>query len=290
MNRFAWTIGFGAASAIGLMPAVLVEAQARPQLAITELWPGGLPGEEATSDWLEVTNVGDSVFDAWSTIRAREGVIAETLPEGLAVSGGVFVGVGALAPGESAVFLTAYDAEFFDAWSPSAPRVFNPAGFDEAGEAFVATWGPGVGGLRLGAIDDSSTGEPWQGFSGGGETVSIYAADDGTTFETGVITLLDAVTYPASDPASWAFAPEPTAESTPRTGSLSEVGVGGAFVGVNPANGFLNPALTVGQPPIGSPGVVPEPAAALLLASSLLFRRPSNALASMTPPLRRLRP
>lgn len=258
-----------AAALLGIAFVVTASAHAHPQLAITELWPGGLDGEESTSDWIEITNVGDTAFDAWPTVQMREDVIPATLPDGIPLAGGVFVGVDVLLPGESAVFLTAYDAEFFDAWSPDAPRVFKPADFDKAAEAFRATWGLGVDDIKLGALNNSNTGQPWEGLSRDGEAVSLYALDGGTNVVTGQVTLLDAAEFPQSDPASWVFEPTPTDQPTPRLGTLSVAGIQGAFTGVNPANGFLLPAVTLGPPPVGSPGVVPEPAATTLLALGL---------------------
>ncbi|MEM1026887.1 MAG: hypothetical protein AAGJ38_02285 [Planctomycetota bacterium] len=251
-----------------------------PQLAITEVWPGGLDGEEATADWIEVTNVGDTPFDAWPTIRMREGLLREGLPDGIALSGGVFSDVGALAPGASAVFLTAYDADSFDAWSPAAPRIFNPANFNEAAAAFGATWGPAVTGIQLGALD-ASFGGPWEGLSRDGEPLALYLADDGTNFVTGGVTLLDAIDFGPSNRAGYKFAPTPTSDPVLRAGSLATLGVDGAFEGVGPANGGIVPNLFQGLPPIGSPGVVPEPAAAmnfLALLLALPYRRRLIAL------------
>ncbi|MEM9752581.1 MAG: hypothetical protein AAF916_04270 [Planctomycetota bacterium] len=249
-------------------------AQALPRLAITEVWPGGLDGEEATADWIEITNFGDTPFDAWSTIRMREGRLREALPDGITVSGGVFNGVGSLAPGASAVFLTAYDADTFDAWSPAAPRIFNPANFDEAAAAFDATWGPSVADLQLGALD-ASFGGPGEGLSRDGEPLALYLADDGVNFVTGGLTQLDAVDFGPSDRASYQFDATPTSEPTDRIGTRSVLGVDGAFEGVGPANGGLTPAFFEGLPPIGSPGVVPEPASAAagLLALTLALPR-----------------
>ncbi|MEM1097276.1 MAG: hypothetical protein AAGH92_00675 [Planctomycetota bacterium] len=276
----ALLVAIAASVGIGTTWASAQAASAsQPQLTITEVWPGGLDGEEATADWIEITNVGNTPFDAWPTIRMREGRLREGLPDGIAVSGGVFNGVGSLDPGGSAVFLTAYDADTFDAWSPNAPRIFNPVDFDEAAAAFNATWGSAVADIQLGALD-ASFGGSWSGLSRDGESLALYLADDGVNFVTGGLTQLDAVDFGPSDRASYQFAATPTSTALDRIGTLSSPGIDGAFEGVGPANGGFVGGLFQGPPPIGSPGVVPEPAASalLLLGASLIPGRRSTPL------------
>ncbi len=250
-----------------LMPLCLVAtASARSQAvaAITEIWPGGLPGEEATVDWVEVTNLGDTPFNAFDELLLRSGDIPDGVPDGIPVPGGMFRGVAALAPGASAVFLTDYEA---DAYDPLTHTFYNAADPNEAIAAFRAVWGSSVDGLEVGYLE-ATFGGPWDGLDQDGETVYLFR---GQPFETGSVALLDVAGYPSSDRASWTF-PNPTID----TGDLSETGVDGAFEGELPANAVNANGVPVdiGLPPIGSPGVyVPEPATLSMGLAALGCRR-----------------
>ena len=242
------------------MASLFAAATVSAQVAVTEVWPGGLPGEESTADWIEITNLGPTDFSAFDELLFRTNGIPSTVPDGIAVPGGIFEGVASLAPGESAVFLTAYDA---DAYDPLTQTFYNAATAAEAIDAFRAVWGSAVDAVQVGYIE-ATFGGPGDGLDQNGETVFLF---QGTLFETGSVTLIDQATYPQSNLASWEFEGPASV-----FGALSVSGVAGAFTGVLPAN--AQPGPIEGLPPVGSPGVfVPEPVSAVALAPLLIALR-----------------
>ncbi len=223
------------------------------QLAVTEVWPGGLLGEESTSDWIEVTNLGATPFTGFDRVLLRTTEIPANAPTGIPVPGATFEGVASLAPGESAVFMTDYDA---DAYDPINQTFYNSADASEAIAAFRTIWGAAVDTVQVGFLE-ATFGGPGDGLDQNGESVFLY---EGTPFETGAMVLIDEAGYPNSNRASWEFNDPASA-----TGNLSVVGVNGAFEGVLPANAVPGVPPAEGLPPIGSPGVfVPEPSFALM--------------------------
>jgi hypothetical protein len=223
---------------------------ASAELRITEVWPGGLDGDENTSDWIEVTNFGTSAINNLSDYHFRNSPVPEGVPAGLPLQGGQFTGVTSLDPGESAVFLVAWEAVLG----------FNPSPtLSESIDAFEAMWGVTAGvDLKLGYMLDAD-GEGGPGLSREGDSVLIY---DGSF--TGAA-LVDEVSFPTSDRASYIYDP-----ATQSFGDLAEVGVLGA------REGLLAGSDLTTLPPIGSPGVVPEPGSAVLFClpvAGLLFRR-----------------
>lgn len=104
---------------------------------VTETWTG-LPGADGTADWFEITNFGDTTVDTGTIFYDDSNPMLST---------GGFLESFALAPGQSAVFLTSIQAD-------------NPM-FDNAFLEYLAIWGnTGLigltgGGGNLGAGGDS---------------------------------------------------------------------------------------------------------------------------------------
>ena len=90
-------------------------------LQITEMWIGGLEGSEATSDWFEITNFGDT---------AATGLTADLLyyddDSADPTKDDPLLGVDTIAAGESVVYLVSWEDDFDLA---------------AATDAFVAMWG-----------------------------------------------------------------------------------------------------------------------------------------------------
>jgi len=108
-----------------------------------------------------------------------------------------------------------------------------------------------------GAPSNDGTGGP--GLSRDGDRVILY---DGQVTGSPVV---DDQSFPVADPASYIYDP-----LTGQFGALAQAGVLGAYEGTRPAGN--GPGL---PPPIGSPGMVPEPTSAsalTLLACGLLQR------------------
>jgi len=226
---------------ISLLLAALpfVAGTAHADLSITEIWPGGLDGDENTSDWIEVTNLGDTGITSLDAFHYRDTPVPDGVPDGLPLNGGQLTGVSSLAPGESAVFLVSWE-------DPLAGNA-NPT-LSEALDAFRAMWGFGDGEINLGwMLDDDGLGGP--GLSRDGDSVLIY---NGSQTGANVITT---ESFPFSDRASWSRNPE--------TGAFGELSVAGQF---GAREGLLPGSDSIDLPPIGSPGVyVPSPGAAALL-------------------------
>jgi hypothetical protein len=254
---FTWVI-----AAMGI-PGCAVPAAAG--LSITEIWPGGLDGDEATSDWIEVTNLGANPIADLSDFHYRDNPVPDTVPDGLALSGGQLSGVGALAAGESAVFLVAWT-------NPVATEsgvILEPT-LAQAQDAFRSMWGLAPGQIKLGHMLDAD-GEGGPGLSGSGDRVILY---DGQVTGSPVV---DDQSFPVSAPASYIYDP-----ASGQFGALAQAGVLGAYEGARAAGN--GPGL---PPPVGSPGIVPEPMsgyALALLACGLLRRtRAAGPIYSFTP-------
>lgn len=217
-------------------------------LRITEVWPGGLPGDENTHDWIELTNLGDTTIAGIDGLHYRDSPVPASVPDGLFLNGAGLTGVSELLPGESAVFLIS--------WVDPLGPITNPT-LADAIDAFRAMWGLDLGDIKLGYMldgDSPETGGP--GLSSGGDTVIIY---DGDVTGSAVV---DSVSFPASDRASYIFNPW-----TELFGDFAQSGSLGAREGLLPASDEIAGDL----PPIASPGVVPEPAGLALLATALSF-------------------
>ncbi len=229
---------------LALLAGLCLAAPARADLRITEIWPGGLPGDELTSDWIELTNFGQTAINNLEDYHYRDSVIPDGVQDGLYLGGGELTGVTTLLPGESAVFLAKWEA---DLAMPDGTLNTSPT-LQDAIDAFMAMWGFQEGDIKLGwMLDDEGTGGP--GLSANGDDVVIYDGD-----YTGS-SIVDHQSFPESDFPSYVLNPD-----TMAFGELAEAGVYGAREGLRPG------CNQQPDPPVGSPGVVPEPATMSVLA------------------------
>ena len=136
-------------------------ANAAFDLQITEIWPGNEPGENLTSDWFEVTNVGDMAY-----VSATDGDLYFDDDSQDFTTADLISGVSTIAPGESVVFI------------------------DDADTAeFVSVWGSAVILPQLGTYNGS-------GLSQGGDGVTLFLSMGAPT---GLTDIIDFETYPAAD-------------------------------------------------------------------------------------------
>ncbi len=108
---------------VGLVLAALVlvigptTANAAFDLQVTEIWPGNDPGANLTSDWFEVTNVGDT---AWSAVADGDLYMLDDRDyDPLDSDAAVMLGIASIAAGESVVYVegdTADVAAWSDLW------------------------------------------------------------------------------------------------------------------------------------------------------------------------------
>jgi len=240
-----WYLTVASVCLLSSMFLELTPSSQAASLRITEIWPGGLPGDELTSDWIEITNFGLSPITNLADFHYRDAPVPEDVPDGLPLRGGQLTGVNTLQPNESAVFLIAWQNPLGTLGSP----IINPT-LQEAINAFRAMWDPQGGRITLGyMLDEDGTGGP--GLSDGGDEVILY---DGSLTGSAVV---DQQSYPVSNRASYIFNP-----STNSFGQLAEDGILSAREGLLPASD----QITAGKPPIGSPGVVvPEPGGITLI-------------------------
>lgn len=193
---------------------IAFQTQASAAIVITEVHPSGSGNSTYAEDWFELTNTGAVAVDitGW---RVDDGSSAFATSHPL-------TGITSILPGQSVVFHegeadgsdhAAIQASFKNAWFGGAV----PVGF---------TMG-GYGGSGL-------------GLSTSGDGVSIFDS---------VGTLMFSVTFGASTNG---VTFDNTAGASGAIGTLSSIGVNGAF-------------LSVAGNEIGSPGVVPEPATLALL-------------------------
>jgi hypothetical protein len=163
------------------------------ELVVSEIWPGGLPGSEATSDWFEITNLGNtdvSLAGAFYDDDSADPTKDDAL-----------VGVGTVGAGESVIFMVSWEDDFNSA--------------ADAIDAFTMTWGAGnLAGVQIGWVDGGS------GLGGGGDEVFIFDGN-GAGANTLASSAYGAVN---DDPASFIYNP-----NTGVFGERAQVGVFGAF-------------------------------------------------------------
>lgn len=179
---------------------------------ITEVFPGGVPGKEATSDWFELTNFGASSVDVtgWS-YDDKSNDAGEA----------IFTDLETLASGESAVVLVSWS----DDWD-NGPDAVN---------AFVDHWGSeNLGSTQIGYVLDGDN-EGGGGLSGGGEQFYVYDSNND---------LVDTKQYLEGRANTWVVDP-----SAP-DGSLQEAELGefGAFESATPVTNDSAAPLSVGSP------------------------------------------
>jgi MYXO-CTERM domain-containing protein len=190
-------------------------------IVITEIWAGGLPGAEATSDWFEITNFGDTPFSLANVFVDDDSADPTTNTP--------IANISFVAPGESVIVLTAW--EDFD----------TPA---NAASVFQSVWGASnLTGVQIGWVDDDFGGP---GLGGGGDAVFLF---DGNTEDANLITAQVYTTD--TQPESFIYNP-----NTGLFGEYAQVGVFGAFEStVNASGGVDVPA--VGSPGlVPTPGAI----------------------------------
>lgn len=139
----------------GVCAAGLLAGGAQASVYITEVFPGGVPGSEATSDWFEVTNTGGSTVDITGWLYDDKSADPE--------EDGQISGVRQLDAGESAVVLASWSDDWATGW--------------EAVDAFAAHWGESqLAGVQIGFVLDKDN-EGGGGMSGGGEQIYLFDAD-----------------------------------------------------------------------------------------------------------------
>ena len=205
--------------------AIPAAAFGAADLKITEIYEG-VPGDDVTSDWIEITNFGDMTytFGVDGNLYFDDSSADPTVNEPV-------TGITAIAPGESVIVMISDDSADVS--------------------VFYSTWGPNVAGVQVGYL----AGVNAPGLGQGGEPIYLF---DGNTIGANVV---DTVSYLGNDNgipgATWVY--DPGAGSF--NGTLQAVdGVYGAFT-APVAGGDLGE-----YPFVGSPGAVPTPGAAALLA------------------------
>jgi len=140
-----WQRGITAMSVVGLMAG---GAQATPDLKITEL----MSKSDATEDWFEITNFGDSAANitGWSFDDESAAVIEKT----------PISGVTSIAAGESVVILQ------IDNNNTQAAEI----------QAFRDFWG-GIDGIQIGSLSEAASG------MGKGDGVTIFDASDNVALQ-----------------------------------------------------------------------------------------------------------
>ncbi|MCA9231271.1 MAG: hypothetical protein KDA57_11505 [Planctomycetales bacterium] len=212
-------------------------ALAAPNLQITEIWAGGLPGAEATSDWFELTNFGDM------PATGLDGTLYYDDDSFDATKDDALFGVDTIAPGESVIYLVSWEDTF-------------TGGVGDAIAAFTSMWGAPAGnltGVQIGYVDGGS------GLGGGGDTAVIFTGNTASS--------------PPVDYAAYSVNPQVESfvslpDGTWVDNTFAQDGVWSAYQGnFNATDDVLS------TPPIGSPGAVgvPEPAGIALAATGLLL-------------------
>lgn len=126
------------------------------------------------------------------------------------------------------------------------------ATLDQTRQAFLEIWGLQPGEIKLGYMRDGDGGGG-PGLSRDGDTVILY---DGHVTGSDVV---DMQSFPVSDRRSYILNPDDLS-----FGELAEDGRFGAREGLRQASDLVS------QPPVASPGIVPEPASVALLACAAL--------------------
>ncbi len=198
---------------------------AESSIIVTEIWAGGLPGAEATADWFEITNFGDTPFSLANVFFDDDSADPTTNTP--------IANIDWVAPGESVIVLTSWLEDFGTA--------------QNAVSIFQSVWGESnLTGVQIGWID-GITGGP--GLGGGGDAVFLF---DGNTADANLITAQVYTTD--TQPESYIYNP-----LTGEFGEYAQVGVFGAF------ESTVNASSGVDVPAVGSPGLVPTPGSLAIL-------------------------
>lgn len=202
-----WQRMMCAAGAAGLMAG-----GAQANVLITETFPGGVDGKEATSDWFELTNFGAASVDVsnWS-YDDKSNDPGEA----------IFQDISTLAPGESAVVLVSWS----DDWASGS----------DTKDAFVDHWGSAnLGSTQIGYVLDGDN-EGGGGLSGGGEQFYVYDEND---------VQVDTKTYLEGRPNTWVVDP-----NNPTGGFVeAQDGVWGAFESATAVTDAEGAPVSVGSP------------------------------------------
>jgi hypothetical protein len=227
---------FLALAAAGLIAHPAVSS---PNIQITEIWPGGIAGAEATSDWFELTNFGDMAA------TGLDGNLYYDDDSGDPTVDDQLFGIDSIAPGESVIYVVSWEDDF----ATSADAI----------NAFTAMWGAPAGdlsGVQIGYVDGGS------GLGGGGDAVAIF---DGNT--AGPPTNL--IDFEGYDPPTQKESFVSNPDGTWVNNTFAQTGVWDAYAG-----NFNATDDEFSAPPIGSPGsvgsVVPEPSGIVLAALGML--------------------
>ena len=215
---------------------------AAAEIKVTEMWVGGLPGTEATSDWFELTNFGDMPLSGIDgNIYYDDNSADPTVDDQM-------FGIDSIAPGESVIYLTSWE----DDWATAADAI----------AAFDAMWGAPAGslnGIQIGYVDGGS------GLGGGGDAVFVFDSNQANA------NIIASQQYQGNADNNFAsFASDAAGNDSffpdePR----AVVGVLGAYEGnLAASDGMYSTGAPVPNA-VGSPGVVPEPAACSLMLLSL---------------------
>ncbi|MEO0974198.1 MAG: immunoglobulin-like domain-containing protein [Pseudomonadota bacterium] len=155
--------GLTAAAASSLMAMVATPALAQFDLQITEMWMGNEPGDNLSSDWIEIVNVGDQPW-----VAGIDGDLFYDDESMDADAADPIMGIDAIDPGEAVVVI-------IDVGDPV---------IDE----FVNLWTPAymIEGVQIGTVDGSGLGQ-------GGDGATLFVG--GPTMET----IVDFEEYPDAD-------------------------------------------------------------------------------------------
>ncbi len=227
-----------AATCLAACLAFASTANAAFNLQITEIY-FGQTNPDPTSDWFEITNIGDMAY-----VEASDGTLYQDDFAPNPTKADPIVGITSIAPGESVVVLVDFEDDFTDVAGALA--------------AWNSTWSnvPGV------TVGTASNGSGLSSSNSDGPT--IWLGDPNT----GGI-LLDTEVYPApegvnglQDGASYDVGLGEFSSVGNTSGALESIGLGGGETIIPPF-----------QPSIASPGsaTIPEPSTmALVIVSGLL--------------------
>lgn len=169
--------------ATGVVAAVIPAsgAFAAFDLQITEIWPGNEPGSNLTEDWFELTNFGDTAWEA-----ATHGDLYFDDDSQDPAAADPMSGVATIAPGESVIFVNgdgfAVD-DFMAVWGlSSAPQIgtHDGSGLGQGGDGVTVFLDADLGGsVSVGEIvayaeypdADANGGQSWDVLLGAFSTV-----------------------------------------------------------------------------------------------------------------------
>lgn len=189
-------------------------AAANAQLAVTEIWAGGIAGDEATSDWVEITNLGGQAaptagwyYDDDSADPTKDDPV---------------LGLGSIAAGESVIVLISWE----DDWNS----------FADAELAFTTQWdvNGSLNGVQIGYVDGGS------GLGSGGDGAFFFdgnQAGANTVVSQTYVGPTDVASFVSLGDGSW-------------TNQLAQVGVLDAYASNNPATNAPNIGPAIGSPGI----------------------------------------